>query len=148
MRLKQIPVVTALVGLVAMLGSLAAAAPAQAAPPETISQLQVNFTTNRYTVGQPYRTKFGVTIELRAGWYEGYQYGWARSAPDWKAGQSVWLRIFENGTWRFVHGAYNEFGRDSSRTTAGQLTRADNNYKFAACLMSPAGNDWDCTPPW
>jgi hypothetical protein len=57
---------TAVAGLVATLGSLAAVVPAQAAPPSTISQAQVEQTTNRATMRGPYRTKFGVTIELRA----------------------------------------------------------------------------------
>ena len=138
-----------LLAVAAMMGSLAVAAPAQAAPPATISQTQVNETTNRSTVRGPYTTKFGVTIDLRAGYYQGYQYGWARVTDGrWQRKDVIWLRIFQNGSWNFVHGSLNEFGDGRSPTiTAGQITLADPNYRFSACLQR-AGQGYDCTPEW
>jgi hypothetical protein len=147
--------VTSFAGLAATLGSLAAAAPAQAAPPATLSQYEVNLTTNRSTVRGPYPTRFGPTIEIRSGYYQGYQYGWARVVISrdtvyWRRDDVIWLRILENGTWRLVHGSRNEFGDGTSYTvTAGQLTRADANYRFQACLQRPVqGDTLDCTPAW
>lgn len=137
---------TAVAGLVATLGSLAAAVPAQAAPPSTISQAQVEQTTNRATMRGPYRTKFGVTIELRAGNYQGYQYGWARVVSQWQRDDVIWLRIYQNGSRNNVHGSLNEEPGISRATTAGQITLADPNYRFSACLQR--GNDYDCTSEW
>jgi hypothetical protein len=53
--------------------------PALAAPPERISEAQVLQTVNRYS---PVFAVWyaGSQIELRAGWYNGYQYGWALEA--------------------------------------------------------------------
>jgi hypothetical protein len=156
MPTMQKSVATALAGLAAMLGSLAVAAPAQAAPPATLSQHEVNLTTNRSTPVPPRVTRFGPTVELRSGYYQGYQYGWARvvlgrNTVDWKRGDIVWLRILEGGSWRLAHGSSNEFGDGTSYTvTAGQMTRADNNYRFQACLQryGQGIDTLDCTDPW
>lgn len=146
MRTMHKTIVAAAAGLTAMLGSLAVAVPAQAAPPATLTRAQVEQTTNRSTARGPYSTKFRVTIELRAGYYQGYQYGWARVVGGWQQGDVIWLRIYQNGSRDFVHPSYNEHPNQSPAITAGQITRADINYRFSACLQR--GNDYDCTAEW
>ena len=146
MRTKHKRIATAVAGLVGMLGSMLAAAPAQAAP-ASLNLSQVNETTSRSTPVGPYTTKFGVAIELRAGWYQGFQYGWARVSPGsrWQTDDVIWLRILQNGSWSWVHGTRNEGSLTSTHTFA-QITLSDPNYKFAACLWR--GNDYDCTAAW
>jgi hypothetical protein len=140
---KRLLAASALLGL---LGSLMAAGPAQAAP-SVLNLSQVNETTSRTTPRGPYPTKFGVTIELRAGWYQGFQYGWARVSPSsrWQQDDVIWLRINHNGTRQWVHGTRND-GSQTSTHTFGQITLADPNYRFSACLWR--GNDYDCTAEW
>jgi hypothetical protein len=140
---KRILTAAALLGIMA---SLVAAAPAQAAP-SVLNLSQVNETTNRTTPVGQYTTKFGVTIELRAGWYQGFQYGWARvsASSRWREDDVIWLRIYSNGSREFVHGTRND-GSQTSTHTFGQITLADPNYRFSACLQR--GNDYDCTAEW
>ncbi|GIE28440.1 hypothetical protein Ait01nite_014850 [Actinoplanes italicus] len=141
---KRVLAAAALFGL---LGSLVAAGPAQAAP-SVLNQSQVNETTNRTTPRGPYTTRFGVTIELRAGWYQGFQYGWARvsASSRWQEDDVIWLRIYRNGSREFTHPSFNDGSGQTSTHTAGQITLADPNYRFSACLQR--GNEYDCTSEW
>ncbi len=146
MRTKHRLIAAAVAGLAGLLASLVAAGPAQAAP-DSLSQSQVNETTNRYTPVGAFVTRFGVAVEIRAGYYQGSQYGWARLAPSsrWRTGDTIWLRIMEHGSWRWAHGTLNESSQSSTHTPA-QRTIADPNYKFAACVWR--GGEYDCGPTW
>ncbi len=138
---------TALAVTAGVLATVGVAAPAQAAPPDEINHDQVNQTTDRRTERPPANLD-GTEIELRSGYYRGYQYGWVRLKPgtryrdhdalrlQWRSGNSGW----QDGPSRLIEDGGPTF-------TGGKLTYAAHDYNFRACIFR--GRDYACTePPW
>lgn len=122
----------ALAGSLGALGVAALSTPAHAAPPGTINTDQVMQTTNRVTHAPNQRGTIG--IELRSGYYNGYQYGWGRLVGSgWDARGWIWLDISRDGgrTWSFADGTYLSDGTGYAHTS-GWLTQSDPNYVFRA----------------
>ncbi|GAB2745467.1 hypothetical protein [Streptomyces bullii] len=121
--------------VVGALGVTGLATPAQAAP-EVINTDQVMATTNRVT--HVPRTRGSITIELRSGYYNGYQYGWGRLVGSgWDPRGWIWLEYSTDGgrSWNFSDGTYLSDGTGYAHTS-GRLTRADANYVFRASYDS------------
>ncbi|MFE6196042.1 hypothetical protein [Streptomyces sp. NPDC057838] len=122
----------ALAGSLGALGVAALSTPAHAAPAGTINTDQVMQTTNRVTHAPNQRGTIG--IELRSGYYNGYQYGWGRLVGSgWDARGWIWLDISRDGgrTWSFADGTYLSDGTGYAHTS-GWLTQSDPNYVFRA----------------
>ncbi|MBD0841282.1 MULTISPECIES: hypothetical protein [unclassified Streptomyces] len=126
----------AVAGTLGALGVGAFATPAHAAP-ETINADQVfESTTNRVT--RVPRTRGTITIEIRSGYYNGFQYGWGRiQGSGWDPRGWVWLEISSDGgnRWTFADATYLSDGTGYTHTS-GWLTRADPNYVFRASYDS------------
>jgi hypothetical protein len=137
--------IVALATVAAALAAVAVPGPAQAAPPERISEAQVLQTVNRSTiVSVPFD---GSVVELRAGWYGGYQYGWARLRPgaaNWQEGHAIVLQISRGSGWEW--GPDHQNVGDGVAHTGGALTYASPSYRFRACLFNGYGHA--CTDPW
>jgi hypothetical protein len=121
----------AVAGSLGALGVTALATPAQAAP-ATINTDQVMTTTDRVTHAPNQRGTIG--IELRSGYYNGYQYGWGRLVGSgWDLRGWIWLDISRDGgrTWSFADGTYLSDGTGYAHTS-GWLTQNDPNYVFRA----------------
>ena len=132
--------------LAGVLSTLAVAAPAQAAP-TVVAREQVNSVmTNRSTVRSTYWND--IKIELRAGYYQGYQYGWARIAPEsyWNSNDIIGLEINDHGNgWELTHLTMND--GSGWENTAAQITQASTGYQFRAALYR-GGQRVDHTDPW
>lgn len=132
--------------LAGVLSTLAVAAPAQAAP-NVVAREQVNSVmTNRSTVRYTYWND--IKIELRAGYYQGYQYGWARIAPEsyWNPNDIIGLEINDHGNgWELTHLTIND--GSGWENTAAQITQASTGYQFRAALYR-GGHRVDYTDPW
>ncbi|WP_128437252.1 hypothetical protein [Streptomyces cyaneus] len=125
----------AVAGSLGALGVAAFATPAHAAP-GTINTDQVMATTNRVTHAPNQRGTIG--IELRSGYYNGYQYGWGRLVGSgWDPRGWIWLDISTDGgrTWSFADGTYLSDGTGYAHTS-GWLTQSDANYVFRASYDS------------
>jgi hypothetical protein len=139
---------TAIALVVAALAAAAVSSPAQAAPPDRISEAQVNQTVNR---SSPVFAIWyaGSQVELRSGWYNGYQYGWARLVPgqaNWQEGHSLVLQISRDGGSGWEWGPSHMNVGDGVAHTGGALTYASPSYRFRACLFD--GYGYGCTRPW
>jgi len=143
LRSKLIIGVAVLAGL---LSTLVVAAPAQAAP-TVVAREQVNSVmTNRSTVRYTYWND--IKIELRAGYYQGYQYGWARIAPEsnWNQNDIIGLEINDHGRgWQLVHLTIKD--GDVWENTAAQITQASSGYQFRAAFYRN-NQRVDHTDPW
>jgi hypothetical protein len=132
--------------LAGLLSTLAIAAPAQAAP-NVVAREQVNSVmTNRSTVRYTYWND--IKFELRAGYYQGYQYGWARIAPEsyWNPNDIIGLEINDHGNgWELTHLTIND--GSGWENTAAQITQASTGYQFRAALYR-GGHRVDHTDPW
>ncbi|MEH1124394.1 hypothetical protein [Micromonospora sp. CPCC 206061] len=139
-------VALALIGAVA--GALVVAGPAQAAPAERISEAQVTQTTGRFSP-VPGIWFDGSYVELRAGRYGGYQYGWAALAPglqNWREGHAIVLQINRGDGNGWQWGPSRQNTGDGVQHTGGALTYASTSYRFRACLFN--GSGYGCTNPW
>lgn len=132
----------------ALVGTLVAAGPAQAAPADRISEAQVRQTVNRFNPvpGVWYDGSF---VELRAGWYGGYQYGWAELTPglqNWREGDAIVLQINRGDGNGWQWGPSHQNVGDGVQHTGGALTYASSSYQFRACLFN--GRGYGCTRAW
>jgi hypothetical protein len=143
MRRKLLVLVAVLAGV---LGTLAVAAPAQAAP-DVVPREQVDSVmTNRSTVRYTYWND--IKIELRAGYYQGVQYGWARISPDsyWQPNDIIGLEINNcRSGFEPTHLTIND--GSGWENTAAQKTRAATCYQFRAAFYR-GGHRVDHTDPW
>lgn len=126
----------AVAGSLGALGVSALATPAHAAPPGTINTDQVFVTTNRLTHAPNQRGS--IVIEIRSGYYGGYQYGWGRiQGSGWDPRGWIWLDISTDGgrSWSFADATYLSDGTGYTHTS-GWLTQSDPNYVFRASYDS------------
>jgi hypothetical protein len=146
LTMRAAAVTLALMG--AMVGTLVAAGPAQAAPAERISEYQVTQTTGRFSP-VPGIWFDGSYVELRAGRYGGYQYGWAEltgGLQNWGDGDAIVLQINRGDGNGWQWGPSRAYTGDGVQHTGGALTYASSSYRFRACLFTRAG--YGCTNPW
>ena len=82
------------------------------------------------------------------GYYQGYQYGWARIAPEsnWNQNDIIGLEINDHGRgWQLVHLTIKD--GDVWENTAAQITQASSGYQFRAAFYRN-NQRVDHTDPW